>query len=1425
MAKVISSIGDTSINRTSELINDGENSTSRFVEEIDLAEQVPDAVGNALVDTSTIDFTYNDIANTITADVKPNSITATQLADNVNISEFVNDAGYELTSNKGIPNGYPSLDGGGKIPVNQLPNSVMEYKGIYDASTNTPILVNGTGNTGDVYRTTVAGAGVNGLDFVVGDYATYNGTIWEKAHSGADNVTSVFGRLGTVVAQNNDYTASQITNVPSGSISSITVQAALNELDIEKAIDTDVVHKAGVETITGVKTFSAFTNFNNFIFLAPNITSSGGSITSTSPLFTTIGNNMSVFSAKVTGFGASFDTNSLTTNRIFTFPNQSGTFALTSDLIPYALDTNVIHKTGDETKNGQLQVNINSPSLTALQGINSGAGIGVGGLSSSGYGVFARSTTGTALRVLIPNGNTSPLASYNANGVDVSVLDYQGNLTSTSFIKSGAPINNILLAGGSDIPQSTFVPSIRTININGITQDLSADRQWRAGLSNTGALTYVGATVASTTQINVGAVTGVITDNETTPGTPSYQLVTYAGGTNITVPTIAGGTGTYVLLNSAGTLVFQNTFPTSAQRKSMIYLSKISHPNLATISFAIDEPDFVNSPLQQFRDLFQVIQYMNQGITISGNAGLTINSTNGVVLGDGINFVLDKTNPNMLSVAAGAPRNFLLLNQSGAVGGFVTTIDPANYDVGGVTTPIGGSVNSTTIQYLYYAPGVGFAILRGQTVYPTLLDAVSAVGRESFVLRPNLVNNSILIAAICLRRTTTAMNDPAFVRILLADKFGQIGGASSGISVTNLQTAYNNSLIPQITTTSALGAVTLRNGGALNTDNVFAVQNLAGTTTASINGNGIYTGGANLIGTPTSTTPSAGDNSTRIATTAFVENNYIGLTGGDNISGKKFFSNGLLKQVTILDDTGLNSTMLVNSPANNTSIYSTTGNNGVNYHSIASIGTTGITHFKATDSAGTTVFQVNQAGNTTATSFIKSGATTTNILLAGGTDIPQSTFALASGSANYIQNQNAAAQTANMWISGNANIINRFSVGTNIFVGSEKVNISFDSNTSIVQGLNIKDIYASASGSAFQVFRKNDDTYVGNIRRSGTDNSLYVGGNDYLTLGTGDTEKVRILNNGNVGIGTTNPTTPLNIKHNQAVIKLETATESDAYWTELKNTYDTNSFKLINRTAGLTRELLGRYSDNLALMATGGNVLIGTTTDNGVDALQVNGSVGINGSVTSYDNGIPNGQKAFKIEGISETSTGIYGAKLSLQSFGYNGSAYVFREGLSVNSNMTVTIPNLSGTGTRTVVADASGNLSTVASAGIVTSGTYSPTITNISNTSSVSAFQSTYTRVGDIVTVTVGFTLNVTAANTLSEVTISLPINRTATSAFNIGSGSIVHTLTSSSAYSAARVYFNTSVLDKVSCVFYPTSITTTNIYTGSVTFQYSIT
>jgi hypothetical protein len=140
----------------------------------------------------------------------------------------------------GSPLGVAGLDAGGKVPVAQLPNSIMEYKGAYNALTNTPTLVDGTGNTGDVYKTSVAGPGVNSLDFVLGDYAVYNGTTWEKVHSGADAVISVNGYAGVVVLTKSDVGLSNVSNLAPADLPVSTAQ--------QTAIDAKVANNLTAST-------------------------------------------------------------------------------------------------------------------------------------------------------------------------------------------------------------------------------------------------------------------------------------------------------------------------------------------------------------------------------------------------------------------------------------------------------------------------------------------------------------------------------------------------------------------------------------------------------------------------------------------------------------------------------------------------------------------------------------------------------------------------------------------------------------------------------------------------------------------------------------------------------------------------------------------------------------------------------------------------------------------------------------------------------------------------------------------------------------------------------------------------------------------------------------------------------------------------
>jgi hypothetical protein len=139
---------------------------------------------------------------------------------------------YIPTSQKGAASGVATLDAGGKVPASQLPNSVMTYEGTFDASSipAAPLLNGNAGaNAGMVYLVTVAGSynfGAGAITFAVGDWAVYNGTIWEKSLN-SNAVATVNGQTGAVTVNAINELTGDITAGPaSGSQSKAATIAA-----------------------------------------------------------------------------------------------------------------------------------------------------------------------------------------------------------------------------------------------------------------------------------------------------------------------------------------------------------------------------------------------------------------------------------------------------------------------------------------------------------------------------------------------------------------------------------------------------------------------------------------------------------------------------------------------------------------------------------------------------------------------------------------------------------------------------------------------------------------------------------------------------------------------------------------------------------------------------------------------------------------------------------------------------------------------------------------------------------------------------------------------------------------------------------------------------------------------------------------------
>jgi hypothetical protein len=112
--------------------------------------------------------------------------------------------------------------------VSSVTNAIgaLNYKGTWNASTNNPTLTSGVGTKGDYY--VVSTAGSTNLDgttlWGVGDWAVFNGSIWQKV-DGGDTTTvttlTVTGLTGYMYA-NNTSPVTASTTIPNAGLANST---------------------------------------------------------------------------------------------------------------------------------------------------------------------------------------------------------------------------------------------------------------------------------------------------------------------------------------------------------------------------------------------------------------------------------------------------------------------------------------------------------------------------------------------------------------------------------------------------------------------------------------------------------------------------------------------------------------------------------------------------------------------------------------------------------------------------------------------------------------------------------------------------------------------------------------------------------------------------------------------------------------------------------------------------------------------------------------------------------------------------------------------------------------------------------------------------------------------------------------------------
>jgi hypothetical protein len=385
----------------------------------------------------------------------------------------------------GVPNGVASLDSGGKVPLSQIPDSIIgqvQYMGTWNAFTNTPTLNPLVPEEKGHYYVVSAAGVFGGVDYQIGDWIISNGVIWEKVDN-TDAVTSVFGRIGAILALEGDY------------------QAFYPRLS--QAYDNPTwINTLAFTKITGVP---AFLLENQTITLSGDVTGSGKT-----SIVSTISNN-AVSNEKLR--------DSVGTSVIGRSASTTGDPAD----IQASTDGHVLLRSAGNLLFGLISGDsISSIDWSKITGTPT---------TLSGYGITDAYTKTESDNKFVPY-----------TGANANVNLGSNNITANSFIKAGGTSSQFLKADGS-VDTSQYVPTTRSVNagtgltgggnlssditiafdttwgdnryayrtrqltINGTTYDLSADRTWNVGtVTSVGLSAPTGFAVSNSPVISSGTL-------------------------------------------------------------------------------------------------------------------------------------------------------------------------------------------------------------------------------------------------------------------------------------------------------------------------------------------------------------------------------------------------------------------------------------------------------------------------------------------------------------------------------------------------------------------------------------------------------------------------------------------------------------------------------------------------------------------------------------------------------------------------------------------------------------------------------------------------------------------------------------------------------------------------------------------------------
>jgi hypothetical protein len=433
--------------------------------------------------------------------------------------------------------------------INTLVGGV-QYKGTWNAATNTPTLVSSVGVQGNYYVVSVAGnTNLNGItDWKLGDWAIFNGSAWEKVDN-TDAVISVNGQIGEVVLTTTDIaegtnlyytdlrarsaisltttgnsgasTYSNLTgvlNVPNYTLAGLGGVPLTRQLTINgTTFDLSANRTWDVGTVTSVATSGPLTGGtitgSGTIGITQSGASSDGFLSSTD--WNTFNNKQNAITNPVTGTG--------TAN---TLPMWGSSSSLTNSPLSYAADA---FNFGFNSATGGT-VNFTNTGLTpytyAIQMNNFGSPRST--VHSYTDGIVVNSIGGTQVSRMFANGNFILGTGFVDNGYK---LEITGDLYVSSIVNATTDTDRFIVSDGGLIKYRTGAQVLSDIGAQGTLTLTTVGTSGPATLiSNVLNIPqYTDQFVGTVTSVGLSAPTGFAVSNS--PVTSSGTLtLSFASG-------------------------------------------------------------------------------------------------------------------------------------------------------------------------------------------------------------------------------------------------------------------------------------------------------------------------------------------------------------------------------------------------------------------------------------------------------------------------------------------------------------------------------------------------------------------------------------------------------------------------------------------------------------------------------------------------------------------------------------------------------------------------------------------------------------------------------------------------------------------------------------------------------------------------------